>query len=738
MPIRPPALDDRSFADLVDEVLARIPAHSPEYTNPRIGDPGRTLIELFAWLTDAMLYRANLVPERQRLAFLRLLGANMQPAVAARGLIGLAIDDDSPTALTMAALARIEKPVPFETRREVTVVPVSAEGFCKRPLSDDEKKLLAPMSQRLAELYGLSGSPLLYVTTPVFPGGAAMPAGVDLVKDTVDGSLWLALLAPKKEQIAQARTALGKDPNGGQVLLSVGVMPNIAMPEPLATDIGPRGRIPHIWEVSTGKLVDGKPEYVTCDVIEDSSAGLTRRGVLRIQLAAESRLGALPNDVRQDVKAGTDDRPPRLDDPDQAERLVCWLRLRPDKGVTRLALSWVGINAVEIDQRSTVTGRVVAQSNGRPGQEVQLPGLSVEKESLVLQVEEPGRGYQQWAQADDLMFAGGGDSVFSLDAEAGVVRFGDGIHGRIPPVEQRIRVGLMRAGGGRAGNLAPGSFENISGTDLAGARIERKLKVLQALPTDGGQDAEDLGTAELRIPQLLRNRDRAITALDFQVLAAQAPGVSVGRVEVMPGFKPQQRRSGVPGVVSVLVLPWADLGPAPNPRPDRPFLEAVHGQLDDRRPLSTELYTIGAEYLALGVSAGITIKDGFGRDQTLTNVRLALRRFFWPLPGGGPDGGGWPLKRAVRDREIEVVIAQVPGVQAVLGVNVFKQGKTDWSKVQRVGPQYQAQYEMLDWQLPELLSVVVIADELPPEDLRGVPNPFAKPGVAVPVVPEVC
>ena len=64
MPIRPPALDDRSFDDLVAELVARIPAHTPEWTQPRPGDPGRTLIDLFAWLGDTILYRANLIPER--------------------------------------------------------------------------------------------------------------------------------------------------------------------------------------------------------------------------------------------------------------------------------------------------------------------------------------------------------------------------------------------------------------------------------------------------------------------------------------------------------------------------------------------------------------------------------------------------------------------------------------------------------------------------------------------------
>ena len=65
----------------VNELVARIPAHTPEWTNPRPGDPGHTLIDLFAWLGDALLYRANLIPERQRLAFLRLLGQQMRPAL---------------------------------------------------------------------------------------------------------------------------------------------------------------------------------------------------------------------------------------------------------------------------------------------------------------------------------------------------------------------------------------------------------------------------------------------------------------------------------------------------------------------------------------------------------------------------------------------------------------------------------------------------------------------------------
>src|SRR5215470_6700083 len=122
MPLRPPALDDRSFNDLVDELLARIPAHTPEWTSPTAGDPGRTLIELFAWLGDALLYRINLIPERQRLAFLRLLGQPLRSARPGGGLVTLNLKEtETAVALTLATPARFTGPgeVPFESRTDL-------------------------------------------------------------------------------------------------------------------------------------------------------------------------------------------------------------------------------------------------------------------------------------------------------------------------------------------------------------------------------------------------------------------------------------------------------------------------------------------------------------------------------------------------------------------------------------------------------------------------------------------
>ncbi len=755
MPILPPSLDDRRFDDLVEELLSRIPAHTPEWTNPRLGDPGRTLIELFAWLGDTLLYRANLIPERQRLVFLKLLGLSLKSASPAVGIVSLSFAQA--TELGSAQLlpgASIKGPVPFETLAETTVLPISAQAYYKRALSESESSRMGEVISGLAKIHSISGTVAAYATTPVFSDGLAEPAGVDVIANSADHALWIALLAPPARQpelqAAQniaVRKVLGGSDTGAPALLSVGVVPALSTPA-LFEEIGPKAKIPVLWEITTQGNGPRETDYLTLEPLPgaDSSQGLSQPGVLRLPLPAQTMIWAPSNDVGDNPHAGVGDNPPRLDDAEQASRLLAWLRLRPKPGQTvdRLALSWIGINAVEIDQRVTLTGRVLGVSNGTADQVFNLPYGSVDAASLRIQVQESGRGYQPWQPADDLSSISSNPNVareargFELDPEAGTLRFGDGVRGRVPELQMRVRLASGRFGGGRAGNLPAGSVTEIAAKRINGS-ASPTLKVWQPLPFTGGEDAETLALAEKRIPAFLRHRDRAVTAEDYQRLAFEAPGITVGRVEILPRFKPRDRRFNVPGVVSVLALPAQAVGNPPNPRPDRPFIERLHAHLSVRTPLATELYVIGCEYVPLGVAVAVKIRDGFGRDAVLFEVRENLRLQLWPLPPGGPDSRGWPLGRGVRERELEVDISRIAGVLEVSGINLFQKGEKDWQLLTRNTPDHTQTLSLQAWQLPELLSVVVLEGSDVPTDLKAVPNPFADANaVAVPVVPEVC
>jgi len=765
MPIVPPVLDDRRFNDLVSELVARIPAHTPEWTNPMLGDPGRTVIDLFAWLTDTLLYRANLIPERQRLAFLRLLGVQMKPAVAARCLISISIDDDKATdAVAIKPRTGLDKPVRFETGSELTVMPVTAAAYYKRPLLEAELNQVEDVLDDLKDVYTDVGDklPTPYATTAVYASGQPEESGFDPSAEALDGCLWIALLAASDDELHLSKvinTLGGNDQE--QVVLNVGIVPNIEVPD-LSADIGTRAKIPHTWEMTTNRETsDGLPEYVTLEPIDaaDSTHGLTQRGIQRLLLPSASQIGAPTNDVRKNLQAGVGDRPPRLDDADQAARLIAWIRLRTTQEGAGVCLSWVGINAVEVDQRRTITYSQVGQSDGQPDQTLTLPGQGIEEESFELEVEEENRGFVVWQSMSDLALAGRDDYVYRLDSEAGTISFGDGVRGRIPTRGARVRVVTMRYGGGSAGNVAAGSIDGIK-TSNGGDAGEAKLKVFQPLAASGGEDAETLSEAEKRIPSLLRNRDRAITPDDYEQIAADTPGVSLGRVEVMPHFKPHQRLTEVPGVVSVMVLPQKTTHRSPNPRPDRSVLESVYAYLDERRPIGTELYVIGCAYVPLGISTNITIADGYGRETVLHNVRESIYDYLWPLTPGGPLGTGWPLGRAVSDRELEVVISRTEGVEGVNGVNLFQQVDLEQSgvtpcKKKTVQPEWKlvtrkncqpVEIEMKEWELPELMAVhAVTTDDEAVNASDGAPSELTIPrgsdaaaGVAVPVVPEVC
>jgi hypothetical protein len=74
MSIPQPTLDDRSYAGLLEEARTLIPSLAQEsWTNHNPSDPGITLVELFAWLTEMLIYRVNRLPEANTLAYLQLL-----------------------------------------------------------------------------------------------------------------------------------------------------------------------------------------------------------------------------------------------------------------------------------------------------------------------------------------------------------------------------------------------------------------------------------------------------------------------------------------------------------------------------------------------------------------------------------------------------------------------------------------------------------------------------------------
>src|SRR5262245_29813782 len=126
-------LDDRKYQDLLDEAKARVPVHNPEWTNFNASDPGVTLLELFAFLTENLLYRCNQVPDRNRRVFLSLLGVPLRPASSARGLVTFTNERGPLQTIPLNAGLDVRAgPVPFHTEDGLDVLPVEGQAYFKR------------------------------------------------------------------------------------------------------------------------------------------------------------------------------------------------------------------------------------------------------------------------------------------------------------------------------------------------------------------------------------------------------------------------------------------------------------------------------------------------------------------------------------------------------------------------------------------------------------------------------
>jgi Baseplate J-like protein len=772
MPITVPPIDRRRYDDLLAEAIARIAVTTPEWTNFNRSDPGITLVELFAFLTESLLYRANLIPERNRLAFLSLLGVPLQPAESARGLVTVANERGPLETTTLNGDLEVRAgQVPFRTAMGVDVLPVEARVYYKQPvpLSDELETLYRQLYASFLldeEDAGVSAADLDPYQTVLLDGSD--PAGVDLVEGTADGSLWVALLARSGDDPELARAALA-----GRTL-SLGVVPVVADQRLTLAPVG-TGRVEgeaHLEYAVPSVPEDGRlpedprlrrPRYRVLDPRPTDNV-LLQPGV--VQLGLPDRQG-LRTWALDPIEAGVDQFPPAIEDSRLADRIVTWLRIRA-QSATQARLLWVGINATPVVQRARVAGEVLPNGTGQPDQVVRLARPPVVPGSVQLTVTLPPTGspaepplVDRWDEIEDLLLAGpevsvadprrppgsppppaGPTRVFALDAEAGTVRFGDGLRGRRPPAGALLRA-TYDHGLGRAGNVGRGSINS-------GPALPAGFTVTNPVETWGGADAESVAEGEKQVARYLKHRDRLVNVEDFETIARRTPGVDLGRVEVLAAYDPQLAPNlpgGAPGAVTLMLVPRQDRAQPDAPSPDRFFLDAVCRYLDPRRLVTTELFLRGPDYVPIWISVGIEVVPGESIAEVQQRTAAELRRVLSPLPlelqqpppvaAATPSvpsyphtGTGWPLSTSVAKRELLAFVARVPGVRAVNGVFLAPRSDGDREEIELTG-----------LELPRIAGISVVpGDPTPLSQLRGT-APGERPAparVPVPVIPESC
>jgi predicted phage baseplate assembly protein len=633
MPLPDIQLDDRSFESLYNELRRRIPVYTPEWTDHNESDPGITMLQLFAWLEEMIIWRLNRVPEKNYIKFLELVGIDLIAAAPAHAELTF-------TLVKGAAMTTV---------RKGTQVALSDGGDGPPVIFETDDNLVAA-GVRLEAVQSFDGAQYTLERSPGQPAAPFEAFGATPQRDT-DLLLGFDATFPPGQHRLTIHVASPLD------------LPTVRAGDPAALEVAPP--VTAFWEYWAG---DAK-RWHRLRVERDETQALQRSGAVIFEApqdAAKRKLGVL--------------RKP--EDPE-----LYWFRYHIaevlGEGYERAPrVEYLLLNTIGATNAVTVREELLGAANGLPTQTFRLANrpvlpMTVGRDGFIAVDEGDGEGFVVWKQVKDFNASSRTDRHYALNASTGVVTFGDGVNGKIPRWLSsndtnrndsdiaNVKAVEYRWGGGGRGNAAAGTITSL----MSGVPFIESVTNLH--PSVGGQDEETVAEASVRAPMTLRTTNRAVTPEDFAFLATQAPGTQIRRAQAFPLLDPRFRmkRSSaggesmaevpIPGSLTVVIVP--DSATNPKPVPNEGTLSAVAAWLDRHRLLTAELHVAGPRYRQIYVEGRVIAKPSADAGHVEAALRQRLLDYFHPLKGGAR-GQGWDFGGKVYFSETYRQILETEGV----------------------------------------------------------------------------
>lgn len=611
MSLPAPNLDDRRFQDLVDDAKRMVQQRCPEWTDHNVHDPGVTLIEVFAWMTEQMLFRFNQVPDRNYVKFLELIGVELFPPMAAQVPVTFWLSAPQDDVVRIAAgtqttTRRTEQDVVFSTLEELAVIPCEL----RRVRSRIDEEGTRDHARSLAD-------------HEEFSCFADVPAVGD------------ELLIGLSTAVPSCAVALRLDCR----IEGVGVDPD----DP-----------PLRWDAWT------EEGWVACELDHDDTGGMNRPGDIVLHVPAGHGVSVIDEQqagwLRAVVTEADEEQPAYSDSPQ----------------IAAIEAFTVGGTVVAANHEE-ISDEVLGFSEFVAGQSFRVarPPILAGGRPVVLEVAGPHGGWTPWTQVDDFAGSGGDDEHFTLDPTAGEIRFGPAVNqpdgsvvqfGAIPPKGSAVRMRQYATGGGARGNIRPGAITGLRHPIAYVDHVENRH------PAHGGRDGETLDNAKLRGPLQLRTRNRAVTLEDYGHLAASAAPDAARIHAIAAGDGADE------GAVRVLVVPhvegddgrlsFEDLLPSDD------MLARIAMRLDDCRTIGARVVVEPPVYQGITVVARVTARPNVDVSRLQRQCTTTLFSYFHPVTGG-PDGTGWPFGRPVHVGEVYAVLQALPEVELISDARLF-------------------------------------------------------------------
>jgi predicted phage baseplate assembly protein len=618
-------LDDRRFQDLVNEARLKIAQRCPEWTEHNVSDPGITLIELFAWMTETTIFRLNRVPDKLHVVLLELLGIKLE----------------APTAATTELRFRLAAPA----LEESVEIPLETEAATARQGGDE-----AVVFQTDDDFTIPAARPTAYL---VERKGVVKDVGVAKSVAQPKGADQAAFAAPP---VVGDAIYLGFNTSLERLVMQL----DVDCSQARGAGVDPEDP-PLRWEVSGG---DGWLEAL---VIEDRTGGFNYgSGLVELQLPRTHSQTTVGGKRGYWLRC-------RLDDKTRSGEEAKNTYSHPPE-IYSITAAPIGA-LIPASHAVHEPPEPLGESDGTPAQEFRLrfaPALPLHPDETLEVINLDTGAWERWERKDSFVESGEGDKHFLCDEASGIIELGPAIrtreggwryHGAVPDKSAQLRMTKYRHGGGRRGNVAAETL-----TVLRGA-IPGVDTVSNPMPAMGGVDPETLESARQRASMEIRTRYRAVTADDFEFLSGEASprvarvrcvspnGDGVARVHIVPRVEPADRK-----------LELAEL------TPDEELLKQVAEYLDERRLIGTRVELVPGRLHGVSVVVNVQASPRADIGRVEEDVAYALYTYLNPLVGGslsGP-GVGWEFGRALNQGELFGIVHSIDGVEFVKILRVYE------------------------------------------------------------------
>lgn len=647
-----PVLDDWEYAEIIEDARRGIPTYSEAWTDHNATDPGITILELLAWLSETYTYQFDQITDDHRQKYVRLMGEQVRPPKPAQVDLTVQLPKSSgrvaiPKGTPLKAKEGMGKTRVFETTEDVILSSVRID----RVISESEHNRIDN-------------------TTANATDGMHFLAFGERAEE--GSSMYLRF---KGDPFVMQSDGDSFEPNRENDPLATGTLAlNVAFHEDGLPDPAVHG------EASGGcgapiefePTVDLAWQYCLSDRVGN---GMSDEDPPESE--PWTKLLVQKDETNQLYQGGTVMlKQPAGWEHSETERL--WIRcvVQNDGYEIPPPIDTLRTDVVTADQRKTITDETLRSPAGEQ-LTTALPGqLFSFEHTPVLEADIEIDG-ELWQRTMDFDTSQPDDPHYVLDEGRGEIRFGDGVRGMIPPAGHAVRARQYRSGGGTGGNMSDAASWEFSLPDVRRRDSKRQSQtrrlnsatVMATGPATGGVNAESVEIALKRVRKDRTVPYRAVSLEDYQLVAVNTPGLRFGRAvaHVISDDRIGNERLQE---VRVVIVPYSTTD---EPMPSKGFLEAVQQHLEHHRLLTDRVQVEPPTYVGIGVDAEVRLVPGYSREGRITAVTNRLDEFLDPLQGF--NGTGWPFGRSLYRSELHEAIKDVEGVDAVLDLAIRTQNE---------------------------------------------------------------